>query len=228
MNILIHADPGARSQFVYACITDQLHRPSFDVGLDTKIRFNKIHQLQDPDILRCFDGIKIRIKPIMSSIDRHSLLFLRKNIPRLFPNFTSDEYCLETYTKLAEFAKEIFTWDRELDYDLYDYVLTFDETLDDGFMEDFYLRINGRAPSPDLLLALCSTNALNRITVDKNHACSILKLIMSKETSLRLEEKNRFWSVVDVYNHTPVTALYDTIDALINPDNYGTLLPWQN
>jgi len=224
MNLLIHADPGARSQFLYAWITDQLYRPAFDIGSDTKIKFHKIHRLDDPNYLKTFNGVKIRITPKKYSIDLHSLLFLRKNIHVQFPDFTKNEYCLETFTKLYEFSKEIFQWDSELDHTLYDHIIDFDDTFDNDFMLEFYHMINGRKATPAMIQSLTQTNRLNRLDIDKNHASSILKLVITQEDNLGLEEKHRFWSIVDVYQNTPVDGLHDEIQRLITPENYGILL----
>lgn len=92
MNLLIHADPGARSGFVAAWLTNCLTRLEFDVGQSLRSKFVKIHQLPNPESIKNHQGIKIRIKPCLSTVDLLALLFLRKNVHVQFPNFTKDEY----------------------------------------------------------------------------------------------------------------------------------------
>ena len=135
MNLLVHADPGARSGFLAAWLTNKLDRATFDSGLALTPRFKKIHRLITPNDILTFDGVKIRIKPTLESIDLHSLLFLRKNVHPQIPDFTRDEYSLDTFSKLVRFSNEIFRWDSELDYSLYDYVLHFDQTFDYEYMQ---------------------------------------------------------------------------------------------
>ena len=224
MNLLIHADPGARSGFVAAWLTNCLTRLEFDVGQSLRSKFVKIHQLPNPESIKNHQGIKIRIKPCLSTVDLLALLFLRKNVHVQFPNFTKDEYSLETFTKITEFSKEILAWDQELDYSLYDVVMSFAETFDTGYMINLYQRINNIEPSPEMIKMLEDTNVLNSIEINKNHACSILKLCLDKEQHLGLKEEHRFWSIVDVYNTTPVDELHDTVKRLISPENYGILL----
>ena len=89
---------------------------------------------------------------------------------------------------------------------------------------DFYKKITGVYPSTEMIDMLNQTNDLNNINIDKNHACSILKLTMVREQELGLQEEHRFWSIVDVYNTVPTEQLYDTVLSFININNYGILL----
>ena len=221
MNLLIHADPGARSGFVAAWLTNKLTSANFDIGAELRPKFHKIHKLDDPIKVRQFNGTRIRIRPEVETIDLHSLLFLRKNVYTQIPLFTRDEYSLETFTKLAYFSKEIFQWDAELDYSLYDYVLTFNNTFNNEYMIEFYKTVTGAQPAQAMIDILFETNKLNNVEIDKNHACSILKLTMLKERELGLKEENRLWSVVDVYSNEPVEKLHDLVLSLIKPDNYS-------
>jgi len=109
--LLIHADPGARGGFVAAWLTNRLSRLAFDSGAVLRPTFRKIHKLDNVNDIKNFIGTKIRIRPRIDSIDLHSLLFLRKNVYLQIPNFTQDEFSLETFTKLTHFSKEIFEWD---------------------------------------------------------------------------------------------------------------------
>jgi hypothetical protein len=224
MNLLIHADPGARSGLLGAWLTDRLTRPVFHVGEELMPRFVKIHKLNREQDVADFDGIKIRVRPSIDIVDRLSLLFLRKNVYVLMPDFTRDEYSLETYTKLTEFAKEILEWDAELDYSLYDHVIDFADTFDTDAMIEIYHKVHDRFPTGKMIDVLSETNAINSIQTDKNHSCSIVKMVLQREQELGLREEHRFWSVVDLYHSTPVDDLYDTIYQSIIPENYGILL----
>ena len=224
MKLLIHADPGARSGFVAAWLTNKLDSVVFDVGRELWLDFVKIHTLTDDTQIKNFNGTIIRIQPQVEFIDLLCLLFLRKNLHFQLPNFTRDEYSLETFSKLVEFFKEIFECESKLDYSLYDYVITFNDTFNTECMVDLYKKINNQNPTTDLINVLIKTNELNNIRLDKNHACSILKLIVLKELELGLKEQHRFWSIVDIYNSTPVSKLYDSVSESIDPKNYGILL----
>jgi hypothetical protein len=90
-------------------------------------------------------------------------------------------------------------------------------------MIDLYKKINNQDPATELIDVLIKTNELNNISLDKNHACSILKLTILKELELGLKEQHRYWSIVDIYNNTSVTELYDSISESIDPKNYGIL-----
>lgn len=224
MNLLIHADPGARSGFLAAWLTNKLNKLSFDSGLELAPQYKKIHRLSAPDVIQSFNGIKIRIKPQLESIDLHSLLFLRKNVYPQIPEFTQNEYSLDTFTKLTRFSNEIFQWDKELDYNLYDYVLNFNDTFDCDYMKMLYKDIVGISATEHMIDLLKHTNQLNQLVIDCNHASSIVKLVLTKEYQLNLKEENRFWSIVNIYNTTPVEKLYDTVLEAIKPENYGIML----
>jgi len=224
MSLLIHADPGARSGFIAAWLTNRLTTLAFDSGTSFRPQYVKIHKLQDVNILKKFSGTKIRVRPRIESIDLHSLLFLRKNVYEQVPEFTRNEYSLETFTKLTHFSQEIFEWDRELDYSLYDIVLNFADTFNSKHMIDLYRQVNKIDPTEQMIDMLIATNDLNNILIDENHACSILKLCLAKEKELGLKEQHRFWSIVDVYNSTPSNQLYIKVSESIVPGNYGIML----
>ena len=224
ISLLIHADPGARSGFVAAWLTNRLTKLAFDSGIRLAPQFSKIHVLTDVEVLKNFVGTKIRVRPSIETIDLHSLLFLRKNVYTQIPEFTRDEYSLETFTKLTHFSQEIFQWDSELDYNLYDIVLDFAHTFNNDHMISLYKKVVGVNPTQNMIDMLGKTNELNTIPIDKNHACSIVKLCFAQEKKLGLKEEHRFWSIVDVYNTTPVDQLYDTVLQLIVPENYGIFL----
>jgi hypothetical protein len=223
-NLLIHADPGARSGFVAAWLTNRLSKLAFDSGENLRPPYLKIHKLENVNDIKNFVGTKIRVRPKIDSIDLHSLLFLRKNVYLQIPDFTRDEFSLETFTKLTHFSQEIFEWDQELDYNLYDIVMDFADTFDNDFMIALYKKVVGTDPTGDMIDMLVKTNELNCIPIDQNHACSILKLCLTQEQKLGLKEEHRFWSIVDVYNTTAIDQLYATVLKSIVPSNYGVLL----
>ena len=221
---LIHADPGARSGLVGAWLADMLSGVSFDVGAQDGVTFHKIHHLQDNNEIKNFNGVKIRIRPTYTKIDLHCLLFLRKNVYTQIPNFTKDEYSLETFTKLWQFAVQCFSEDYVLDNTLYDCILTFDDTFCEEKLIDLYKKVNNKTPTNAQINALNSTNQLSNIQIDTNHSCAIVKLCLNKEKELSLEESKRFWSIIDIYNTTPIEQLYKVVLEKIKPENYGILL----
>jgi hypothetical protein len=221
VKLLIHADPGARGGYVASWLQNQLTSTAFDAGRINRPNYYKIHRLDYAERIKSFSGICIRIRPTLVKLDLHTLLFLRKNVQVLDPNFTKDEYSLETFAKLWNFSKEILEWDNELDYSLYDYVINFESTFDQDYMISLYQQINQCLPDANQLKILGENNALNDITIDCNHCANLVKLILTKEKKLNLEEKNRFWSVVDVFNTVPISKRLEIINDLIEPDNYG-------
>lgn len=223
MSLLIHADPGARSGFIAAWLTNKLTALSFDTGKSLAPIFYKIHKLENTNILKNYPGTKIRIRPNLDFIDLHTLLFLRKNVHDQIPDFTKNEYCLETFTKLSRFTQEIFECDSKLDHSLYDIVFDFSKTFDEKFLIDLYKKVNNKEPTTNMINLATQTNNVNKITIDKNHACSILKLCLTREKKLGLDEKLRHWSIVDIYRQTPIEQLYDAVLKSIVPENYATV-----
>ena len=223
-NLLIHADPGARSGFIAAWLTNRLSKLAFDSGASLRPPYLKIHKLDNVNDITNFIGTKIRVRPNIDSIDLHSLLFLRKNVYEQIPEFTRNEYSLQTFTKLTHFSQEILKWDQELDYNLYDIVMDFADTFDNNFMIALYKKVVGIDPTSGMIDMLVKTNELNCIPIDQNHACSILKFCLAQEQKLGLKEEHRFWSIVNIYNTTAIDQLYATVAKSIVPSNYGILL----
>lgn len=224
LSLLIHADPGARSGFLAAWITQKLTRLTFDSGKELNPQFYKIHKLDNTQQIINFSGIKIRIRPTFKMIDLHCLLFLRKNLYNQLPNFTRDEFSLDTFTKLTYFVQELFENDTRLDYSVYDYIINFEDTFDTQCMINLFQQINNKAPTTAEIDMLIQTNQLNSIKIKKNHSTSILKLCLEKEEQLALKESERFWSIVDVYNTVDCELLYDVVSDKIKTENYGTFL----
>jgi len=221
MKLLVHADPGARGALLAAWLTDRLDQVAFDVGRTIWIRWKKIHRLERREDIESFEGTKIRIRPTLETIDLVCLLFLRKNVFHDMPTFTRDEYDYQTFEKLVHFAQEVFDWDSELDYSLYDHVIEFKHTFDVEFMKALYQKINHREAPDKMVDILVQINNLNAIAIDKNHASSIVKLILTRETELGLRESDRLWSIVDIYQTRPRDQLYDSVSAAIHTKNYS-------
>jgi hypothetical protein len=220
--LLIHADPGARSGFVSAWLQDQLAKAEFDVGASVSSRFTKIHTPNSINQIKNFSGTRIRIRPSFDKLNLQLLLFLRKNVYVQLPNFTKNEFSLETCSKLYIFAQERFEHDSTLDYSLYNHVLFFQDTFDLDKLIQLYNTVNHNKPSQIHIDHAVKNNSLNQILVDPNHACNIASMILQAESTLKLQEKNRLWSLPEVYKHTRTTDLYDTIKTLITPKNYQT------
>ena len=84
-DLLIHADPGARSGFVAAWLHDNLANAGIDVGITAGTPFCKIHDLNNNETIKNFQGKKIRIKSTFDLLNLQLLLFLRKKFLFSFP-----------------------------------------------------------------------------------------------------------------------------------------------
>ena len=219
-NLLIHADPGARAHFVANWLSNKLDHAGFDVGATAFLPFVKIHRLNDVYQLTSFQGPRIRIKPTFDKLDLHLLLFLRKNVHVQLPNFTKNEFSLETFTKVYIFAKECVDNNNNLDYSLYHYAINFEDTFDLEKLIDLYEKINGVTPSQTNINLAVRNNTINQIELDVNHACSIAAMVLETESKLNLLEKNRHWSIPVLYETTPVAELYQTVKSMITLEHY--------
>ena len=220
--LLIHADPGARSAFVAAWLKDNLSQAGFDVGITSRTRFFKIHHLDDVETVKSFQGTKIRIKSTFKLLNLQLLLVLRKNVHVQMPDFTRDEFSLDTFSKVYILAKECFDDEKQVDYSLYDHAITFDDTFDMDKMIELYYAINQRYPDKSNIDLAIKNNAINRLELDNNHACNIAAVILETESNMNLKEKDRNWSIPVLYNTTEVENLYTTVQSLIIPKNYQT------
>ena len=221
--LLIHADPGARSGFLAAWLTDNLKDAGFDVGVTTHTNFVKIHTLNDVSKIINFSGIKIRIKPSFDKLNLQLLLFLRKNVHVQIPNFTRDEFSLETFSKTYIFSKECFEHDATLNYLHYDHVIDFCDTFNLEKLTELYVKCNNCYPAMDNINHMLKNNAMNQFPIEKNHACNIASMLFTTETKMNLEEKNRLWSLPEIYNTVNINELYDTIQSKIKATNYQTI-----
>jgi hypothetical protein len=219
-SLLVHADPGARSGFISAWLQDDLVAAEFDVGLSSGTKFTKIHHFNNADQIKNFSGPRVRVRPDFNKLNLHLLLFLRKNVYLQMPNFTRNEFSIETFSKLYIFAKECFEQDSALDHSLYDHVLFFQDTFDIEKLIQLYQAVNQREPSQINIDSAVKNNKLNQIEIDLNHACTIASMVLEIESTLNLQEKNRLWSLPEVYAETDVTDLYNTIKHLITSKNY--------
>jgi hypothetical protein len=225
-NLLIHAYPGARSGFVAAWLNDNLDQAGFDVGDTAKTSFVKIHYVNNGtnDKIKRHQGPKIKIKSSFDLLSLQLLLFLRKNVHTQLPNFTKDEYSLETCSKVYVFAKECIDDEKLVDYSLYDYLISFDDTFDIDKMVNLYYQINNRYPDETHVKLAVTHNKMNQIELDNNHACSIAAMILETEFKMHLKETDRTWSLPILYNTTAITDRYRIIKSLIIPNNYQTTL----
>jgi hypothetical protein len=219
-SLLVHADPGARSGFISAWLQDDLAKAEFDVGISSGTKFTKIHHLNNVDQIKNFSGPRVRVRPDFNKLNLHLLLLLKKNIYLQIPNFTRNEFSLETFSKMYIFAQECFEQDRALDYSLYDHVLFFQDTFDIEKLIQLYQAVNQREPSQINIDFAVKNNKLNQIDMDPNHACNIASMVLEIESTLNLQEKNRLWSLPDVYAGTDTNNLYTTIKNLITSKNY--------
>lgn len=223
--MLIHGDPGARNGFVGAWLTKALVKTSFDAGIELSPSIIKIHSFVEDgeQRVKSFQGTRIRIRPTLAMVDNHVLLFLRKNVHVQIPNFTRDEYSLETFSKLWFFIKECFEHDTHVDYSLYDYVINFEDTYNLQAMTDMYQAILSDVPSEQEINVFHETNEINNIPLDPNHAASLVKFILEQEQLLQVTEQQRQWSIVDIYNNTSKDQLHDAVRRAIIKENYVTI-----
>ena len=222
--LLIHADPGARSGFVAAWLNDDLAHAGFDAGATSKTSFFKIHTLDNHERIKSFQGTKIRIKSTFTLLNLHLLLFLRKNVHVQLPDFTKDEYSLETFSKVYIFAKECFDKEKFVDYSLYDYSITFNDTFNLDKMINLYHQVNNQYPNETNIKRAILHNKINQIELDNAHACSIAAMILETESIMNLKEGNRTWSMPILYNTIPIEDLYTTVKSMIVSNNYQTPL----
>ena len=221
MNLLICADPGARSHTLASWLLNTLTDAVFEPGIVFKDKFVKKHTDFDNTVVKNHSGPKIRIRPTYSKLAVHLYLFLIKNVYLQIPDFSRNQYDLETVTKVTEVAKYWFYHDQQINNDLYDYVINFEDTYNIEKMTKLYYQIWNKNPNTDLVKVLEKTNDLNNPTLDKNHACNIATMVLEKEHRLKFKEEERFWSMPDLYQITSPTDLYETIASCIISKNYG-------
>jgi hypothetical protein len=222
-NLFICADCGARSGFVGAWLLNNLSQPSFDVGKELGVFFYKEHWDIDNKKVKNFVGPKIRIKPDLKMLGIHMYLSLVKDVYGKIDDFTFSEYSIETFTKMYISALGWFEHDLQIDESLYDKVINFSDTYNTNFMVDLYKWYNSDNPSQDQIDILIETNKINFKNLELNHSCNIAALLIIKEKTLGLKEINRRWSIVDEYQNSNFSTLYDRVLNKIDLKNYNQL-----
>lgn len=220
--MFICADPGARSHTVASWLSSTLAYPTYEPGKVFKgSNFIKAHTDWNNQRSSSHNGIKIRIRPTYEKLAIHMHLFLTKNVYTQIPGFSKNPFDLETATKVTESAKEWFLHDNQINNDLYDHVINFQDTFDLDIMTELYMGVNKIRPTSKQLSILASTNELNSPGLSKNHACVVASMVLEKEHQLGLNEINRFWSFPEIYRTCPATELYDAVSQAIDKNNYG-------
>lgn len=223
MNLIICADPGARAHFVGAWLLGQLQASYYDVGINISCNFTKAHNDWNNEIVRSFQGQKIRIRTSenQQALALHSYLFLTKNVYTQLPGFSKNGFDFNTTNKILETLKDWRWHNSQIDYSYYDTIIDFQDTYCSDFMINLYKLYNNRYPDKIEIENFEKTNELNRLMIDPNHSCSIAALIFCKERDLGLKEINRFWSLENIYQTTNKSYLYETVNDLIKDSNYG-------
>jgi hypothetical protein len=219
-DLLIHVDPGARSGFIAAWLQDNLANAGFDVGATVDTPFLKIHTLKSSEQITNFQGTTIRIKSTFDLLNLQLLLFLRKNVYTQIPDFTRDEFSLDTFSKVYIFAQEICADENLVNYSLYDYAITFKDTFNIDILTELYYRCNNRYPSNEHINLAIQQNKMNLISLDPNHACSIAAMVLETEFKMNLLEKNRKWSLPITYSTSAQENRWQVIKSKIVPENY--------
>jgi hypothetical protein len=218
--ILVHGDPGARSRFVSAWLLDQLDGAGFDVGNTAHPEARCLHTLNSITDITGFNGPKVRVKFSFAQLSLSLYLFLRKNVYAQFPDFTRNEYSLETYSKVYGLAKECLEQEQQINYGLYDASITFAETFDLDRLIELYVKINQKSPSDQLIKQATQNNQINQIDIDPNSACSLAALVLETETNLGVKEQQRLWSILEIYKTTATSNLYTAVKAQLTGNNY--------
>jgi len=220
----IYAPPGARCGFVATYLNQKLTTSGYDIGRELNyasgdLDFIKTHtydeKIHDNDIT-------IRINLSYDLLDRMLYLFLHKNIYRWEPNFTKDEYGIDTFTKLYyqavnEIKEEQAIIDNNYKFDI---TLSFAETYSVGYLSQLYRDINGKDPTQQEKQNAILTNQQSIPDIDVNHASHIVKFIINIEKELNLNESNRKWSINKIYEDTQVKELYNKVNQAIKSNNY--------
>jgi hypothetical protein len=220
VDILVHGDPGARSRFISAWLLDQLDGAGFDVGSTIHPRVKCHHTVDNIRDITRFNCPKIRVKFAFDRLSLHLYLFLQKNVYAQIPDFTRDEYSLETYSKVYGLAKECLEQEQQIDYSLYDASITFDQTFDIDCLVELYVKINQHRPSDRLIEQAIKNNQMNQIDIDPNSSCSLAALVLETETRLQVKEQQRLWSIVELYNTTLPCDRWAALTARLIKENY--------
>jgi hypothetical protein len=118
------------------------------------------------------------------------------------------------------FIKECLEQDAGLNYAYYDHVINFADTFDTDKLIDLYTKVNHCDPDSTQVDHMIKNNKLNLLTIEKNHACNIAAMIIAEEANLHVLEKNRLWSLPEMYGTVDINQLHDSIKNKIRSENY--------
>lgn len=221
-NLLIHHDPGTRGGMLAAWLQGNLRGSKFDVGeyFNNQINYHKIHDLEDVGLIQNFNGIRIRIKQDRVKLELSMYFYLVKNVYQLLPEFSKDQFDLDTWSKMFTSHSQWLKNDNALDYSLYNYVVNFSDLYNTNYMVDLYKEINQASPNDDLVNELVNNNKLNNPILEPYHSCTLAALVLNEEFNQGLHEQDRLWSIVDVYNTYPATERHRVLNNMLAPTNY--------
>lgn len=230
--LLIHGAPGSRLGFVSAFLLDQLQSNTYDVG--DQIASVKYHHFNN-EILK-FPGKKIYIQLSIKDLWLHLYLFFDKNVRRLEPGFDALHYThRDIFDKLYCACRQWFLEESQTPLDIYDYTISFVNTYSLEHLIELYQKFNGRDPSPLLLSAVTSTNAINRPEVPVNHGARVAAAVWTFENQNQFKESQRRWSINNdaPFDHLTGVCLdpanyFDNIMAKLNPMYYIQEVQYDN
>lgn len=215
--LCIVGDPGSRNHFVAGWILDNLHI-SYDHGYNRNT-FLKYHpginsEKKIKSLIEKYNVI--RILPRFKKIDLHLFLFLTKNIYKLYPQFVSKEYDIETFYKVFCAAKEWFSIDKKICHLNFHYEINFEDTFDLNFMINLYETVNNKKPTQKNINKFIECNELNSIMIPQDHSCSLAKLVLDIENNINFDDSsiianNRWGFIKYVYDKVPVGKRYDML-----------------
>lgn len=220
-NLFICADCGARSGFVGAWLSKTLSTPSFDVGAELGVVFDKCHFDSDNKEATQHCGLKIRIRPDFPMLETHMYLSLVKDVYPEIKGFKFSEYSIEAFTKMYCSAILWFDHDQKIDNNLYNKVINFSDTFNTDLMIELYKWYNHSYPTEEQISVLKLTNKKNSIILSENHSCKIAALLLTKEIQLGLDSEKRQWSIDDEYQDPDHQTLYTRVFDKINSKYYN-------
>ena len=220
----IYAPPGARCGFVATYLNQKLTTSGYDIGRELNyasgdLDFIKTHtydeKIHDNDIT-------IRINLSYDLLDRMLYLFLHKNIYRWEPNFTKDEYGIETFTKLYYHTVDQINEEQAIIDNNYkfDITMTFSNTYKLGYLNELYRKINGVYPTDEEKKNAVLSNQESTPEIPINHASNIVKSVINRENQLKVIKSNRKWNINDIYADTEVKELYNKVNETMIKSNY--------
>ena len=245
--LLIQGPPGVRLGFVNALLTDRLTDDLFDVGreikgglysIDEKLHdynpglysINKKLHDYNRDYIVNFNGRSIGIKMSTNLLELHMYLFLTKNFRLIAPELVPLHYTHRSLIDKLYYSTK--TWHNQQcsnDYDVFDHVITFEDTFNIDKMFELYFAFNKKTISKKLKQAVISTNQRNFVTIPQNHASRIAAAIFNFELENNLTEQQRLWSLNTAADFTDEGIcldpenLYQSISQHLKLEYYDTL-----